>query len=200
MLTTALLLMFASADAPPTFLLADSPRAVRLIANELVPPPSDLPSYAGWSKAQLKQEYDRLRAERPGIGLPIGLLAGGGGALVLGLYIAFFGALASTGGASALPFLVTFGVIGTAGAAMMILGGIVLSRILPDRRVYGRQMDEVERLMKEGGDDEEERQYQVPPPPPAPLQGPPPEGPPPPPLPPPYPQASLTFPLFFARF
>lgn len=198
MLTTALLVMFA---AHPALLSEGAPRAARLVAAvPLAPPSSDLPTYEGWTKAQLRQEYERLKETRPGIALPITLMGSGGGALILSLYVLFFGVLASNGFTSAaVPFLAVFGVMGTGGAAMLIIGGILLSRALPDRRIFGAQMNEVDRLIKEGDDPPglpDQRQY-VPPPD---MMGPPPEGPPPPPLPPYTPQASLTFPLIFARF
>ncbi len=203
MLTTALLLMFASTDDQPAFLAAGSPRTVRLVVDEAAPP-SNLPSYAGWSKGQLRQEYERLKETRPGIGLPIGLMGGGGGALTVALYLVGLGVIAS--GAlttSSLPFLVLFGIVGTGGAAMVIIGGILLARALPERRIYNAQMDEVDRLSKEGEDNRQPdpRRYVPPEAPEAPTYiGPPPQGPPPPPLPPDASRSSLQFPLIFARF
>jgi hypothetical protein len=201
MLTTALLLTLAAADVQPAMLHEGAPRSARLLAYDgMAPPQTDLPDYTGWSKAQLQQEYDRLKEMRPGIGLPIALMSSGGGVLVLSLYILFIGVLSSGGvNNGSLPFVVLFGVAGTGGAAMLVIGGILLSRALPERKPYGRQMDEVDRLIKEQGDDSEDQRIYVPPPPP-PIDGPPPEGPPPPPLPPYSPQASVHFPLIFARF
>ncbi|MBS1150029.1 MAG: hypothetical protein H6Q89_1727 [Myxococcaceae bacterium] len=202
MLTTALLLMFASADVQPAFLNPSAPRRIRLLADEPLPPapPAELPSYAGWSKAQLEREYDRLKEERPSIGLPIALMSSGAAALAISLNLVMLGLLSAGGVNNAsIPFLAVFGIVGTGGAAMLIIGGIVLSRVLPERRPYSLQLDEVQRLLKEGGEElaPEQRQY-VPDAPP--IIGPPPEGPPPPPLPPYSPQASVQFPLIFARF
>ena len=200
MLTTALLLMFASAEMQPALLTDGAPRRIRLLADEPAPPApvSELPSYAGWTRAQLEQEYDRLKEARPSLGLPISLMASGGAVLAVSLNLLLLGLLSSGGvNSSAVPFLVVFGIAGTGGAAMLVIGGILLSRVAPERRPYSQQMDEVQRLLKEG---EDQRQYAPEAPEAPPIIGPPPEGPPPPPLPPYSPQASVQLPLIFARF
>jgi len=190
MLTTALLMMLATADAP---------RSMRLVADEV----PQLPAYTGWGRAQLKVEYERLSDERPGVGLPISLMASGGAGLTLSLYV--LSSFLPTGvRGSNVPIAVVFALLGTTSAGLVALGAILLSRILPERRVYSAKMDEVAAQLKEL--EEVDRRYDrdrapvyVPPPPEPPIIGPPPVGPPPLPL-PPMPQASLTFPLFLARF
>ena len=194
--TTALLFVLA---AQPAFLSDGTPRTVRLAADApLVEAP---PDYRGWSKAQLRVEYDRLAATRPGIGLPIALMATGGGTFLTAFYI-FLLAGGLSGGPGAIGAIILLAVVGTVAAGMIIIGGIVLSRALPDRRAIGQQMDAVEKLASER-EDREERQRENAAPPvyeEPPIIGPPPEGPPPLPL-PPMPQSSiLTVPIFVARF
>src|SRR4051794_7572409 len=78
---TLILICTASAPAHATFLTDDTPRRIRLVDDPAVAP---VPNYDGWTKNQLRDEYDRLEGERPGLGLYIGMIAGGGGAAVLG--------------------------------------------------------------------------------------------------------------------
>ena len=190
MLTSALLLMLASADVQPAFLADGAPRSVRLVQD--TPPAPDLPSYAGWSRPQLQQEYARLKDTRPGLGLPIALMSSGGGAAVLLLYAAVL-ALGTGGGLTSItvPLIAVFAVMGIGGAAMIAIGGILLSRIIPERRPYSLQMDEIDRLLKEGTETDERRYV---------PDGSPVEGPPPPPPPAYAPQSSLQLPLIFVRF
>lgn len=204
MLTTALLLMFASADVQPAFLTGGAPRKVRLVDEEVLspPPPEALPSYAGWTRGQLRAEYERLGEKRPSLGMPIALMSSGGGALTLAAYI-LLGMLSSGINGVDVPLLVIVGVIATASAGTIVIGGIVLSRLLPERKIYGAQMEEVDRLIKESNELSPQRDDRIYVPPPPPIIGPPPEGPPPLPL-PPFPQSSgsrsVSFPLIFARF
>jgi hypothetical protein len=175
MLTSALLLLLAATEPLPAS-ISTVPRSVRLVADT-----EELPTYAGWSGAQLREEYARLKASRPGIGPSIGLISAGGGTLVVSLYVLVIG-LATSGGGLTMPVIAAFGVIATIGAAVMILGFIVLSRVLPDRKLFGAQMDEVERLLKESGEDDPPDRRYLPPPPAY------------------HPQASLRLPLVSFRF
>ena len=191
MLTTALVLMLSAApDLSSAFFNAGAPRRIRLVDDAPLAPPAD---YSSWSRRQLQQEYERIEGIRPGLGLPIGLIAGGGGAGLAGLYALFFSLLASS--SSALPFTIVFGVAVVAGVGVAILGIIVLVRLLPERRALGNQLDEVEEQLRSRGEENEPRrpprgrpdELDVPPPPPPPA------------LPPP--QVSLPeFPITLARF
>ena len=186
MLTTALLLMIASADAP---------RSMRLIADEV----PQVPAYTGWGHRELTAEYERLSDARPGLGLPISLMAGGGAVLTVCAYA--LSGLATSGFRGVnVPIGAVFGVLATTSVAAVVIGGIMVSRILPERRVYSAQMDEVSARLNDLNDAERPYtpRYVAPPAEPE-IIGPPPVGPPPLPL-PPMPQASLTFPLLMARF
>jgi hypothetical protein len=183
MLTSALLLMLSFAQVDTAFLSDGAHRSVRL-AEAATPPAPDLPSYVGWSRAQLQREYTRLKDERPGLGLPIALMSSGGGAAILLLYAALLG-IAGARTSFSVPLVAVLAVMGIGGAAMVAIGGILLWRIIPERRPYSLQMDEVDRLLKDGA--EQDRRPPVPdvPPPPPPAYA---------------PQSSLQFPLIFARF
>ena len=203
MLTCALLSMLATADVRPAFLSDATPRAVHLVSRE-----SMIPSYRGWSLHQLRVEYDRLDEIRPGVGLPIFLVLTGATGLIVSL-IAYAGALGNFRGADTTANI-SFGLGLTTSAAMVSIGGILLWRGAEDRRVYGAQMDALQRLAAGQERDErlldlwEQRHRGTPPP----LIGPPPVGPPVPPSAPPIVpgpkvvpgEISLVVPLVFARF
>lgn len=205
MLTPALLLVLSAGDVQPAFLTDGAPRAVRLVADEPVEPGAEAPDYSSWSRLQLKEEYSRLETLRPGIGLPITLMAVGGGVLAYSIFLGI--SSANSGGFGIQPITILLAIAGIGGAATLVIGGIVLFRRLPDRRLYGKQLDEVERLSKErqrsdtrDGDPDERLYQEELPPPPEPIIGPPPEGPPPLPLPPMPGAAAFVFPIVFARF
>src|SRR6187397_2246847 len=96
---TSILLLLITTSAPVTGFLAEGgPRRIRLISD---PAPDPAPVYEGWTRSELQSEYDRLEGTRPGIGLPVGLMAGGGGAVALAILYTFnaasgFGGLAAT--------------------------------------------------------------------------------------------------------
>lgn len=196
------LLLSVAVQAQPAFLADGAPRAVRLVADD-EPEPARRPSYAGWSRGQLRAEYQRLADLRPGIGMPIALMAVGGAGLAFSALVLLAGLSGGRVTNAAVPVLVVFSVVGVGGGALLIIGGVVLFRALPARRSYGEQLDAVDRLLQALPDDAREQperpperlqQYDEPP-----IIGPPPEGPPPLPL-PPMPEASISFPLIFARF
>ena len=177
MVTTALLLLLAGTpDARPAFLVDGAPRRMRLVQDAPPPIAQQAPDYARWTRGQLQAEYDHLDSLRPGLGLPIGLIAGGGGAAIVDLYVLL---LALAGNSrTLLPLFIALGVAGVISAGLIVLGVILLTRALPERRAIGLQMDEVDRWLNGRGDE-----Y-------APPRPPPPDGapndivvPPPPPLP-----------------
>lgn len=185
----------AAADGKPTLLGLGSPTAVRLISNETAASP-----YKGWSVSQLRAEHLRLEDLTPGTALPVTLvLVGATGLIVSFIALAvilgqFFGP--DTGS------LIAFAVSATTTAAMISIGGILLWRGADDRRIYGAQMDRVQRLADWQERDEQlldmwERRHGPHAPPPI---GPPPVGPPPLPAPPTVPEVSMVFPVVSARF
>lgn len=197
MLTTALLLMLTATG--------DGPRSARLVSD--VPPPPMAEEWKSWSEKQLRDEYDRLAATRPGIGGSIGLMATGGGVFLTAAYI-FLLAGGLGGGSAAVPFLILLGVASTAAAALIVIGIIVLTRNLPERKAIGAQMDALQELA-----DKRQAQFDRDRPPPprdaeeAPYVpeepeyiGPPPVGPPPLPLPPMPESFAPTVPIYLARF
>jgi hypothetical protein len=194
MLTTALLLMLASSDVKPAFLtgnLHGAPSRIRLVEDDT----AAMPDYSGWSRLQLRQEYNRLDEARPGLGMPIALMASGGGVLLVGLYGLLVSALAVGLGVGAVSAEIIFAVLSIVGAGLLILGGITLARTLPERRWIGLQLDEIDQRLKTA---EENRT-------PGRVPGSDPVGPPPPPFPgpaamPPSQVMAPQFPITLARF
>lgn len=201
MLTTALLMMLA---AEPAFLSNDTPRAVQLVSAGV-----PLPSYRGWTAAQLRMEYVRLEDLRPGLALPLLSLLTGFTGMAVSLF-AYAIALGNFRGAD-LTANIAFGVGGTVSVALTAIGIIKLATGSSDRKIYGAQMEAVERLADGYERDErlldlwEQRHGPGALPP---IIGPPPKGPPPPtsappvvPGPPIIPgQVSLVVPLLYAHF
>ncbi len=198
MVTAAMLALVFTAQ--PAFWSGGPRSHVRLVADAPVDVPPELSSYAGWSKEQLRAEYDRLALTRPSIGLPIALMVTGGGAFLTAFYF-FLGFGGLNGGPGAVPLYLLLGVAGLVAAAAIVVGGIVLTRLLPARRAIGRQLDAIERLA-EARPSERRRPVETPVPEyrEPDIIGPPPEGPPPLPLPPMPPSTALVVPIFLARF
>lgn len=198
MVTAAMLAVVLGAQ--PAFLTTEARRVTLVADAPAVEAPPDLQGYTGWTKQQLRAEYDRLAATRPSLGLPMALMIAGGSAFLSAFYLfAIAGGFA--GGPGALPLIILLAVTSVAAAAVIIIGGIVLSRILPDRRAIGRQMDAVERLAESRPDEARRRRDEAPPPyEEPPIIGPPPEGPPPLPLPPMPQSLAPSLPIFLAQF
>ena len=196
LVTTLLLLLSASPSPGPTFLLDDSPRQIRLVADEEEPGPQAHSrlgfEYEGWSRSQLSAEYDRLESIRPGIGLPIALTAGGAGALAFSALV-LVSTLGSYGGSIAV--VIFFAIAAVLGAGVGTLGSILLYRAVPERRSIGNQMDEVERRYREMRRNPERED-----PPNAPDQDRAPVGPPAPFIPPPQVMGPMASPLTLAVF
>lgn len=89
---------------------------------------ADLPQaapIAGSDPGGIQAELEQLRSQRPGIGAPIGLMAGGGAALVVGsvLAVAFWPLIGIVIG---LPFVAVGALVAVAGVALLIVGGALL--------------------------------------------------------------------------
>lgn len=121
------------------------------------------------SLQQLHEEYDRLEDEKPGIGLGIGLLAGGIGAIITGILM------------MALAYYSYVAIIGLtvmlAGIALAIVGPILLGRASRERRSISREQDAIDRQIRimegggQGGAPLPSGPMPPPPPPPPPLSG-----------------------------
>src|SRR5438552_3233808 len=123
---TVLLLLQATPEFVPAHLTDDRPRKIRLIALE-----GERTNYDGWSRGQLRDEYDRLEAERPGIGLPITSMAVGGGLAALSALseIGYLGAFFPPIG-----WIVFFAVAIVVGVGLVALGAILMYQRVPARR------------------------------------------------------------------
>ena len=123
-----------------------------LFAQAPPPPPADLPlpppesgRYDNWSKEQLRLELTRLENLKPSLGLPIVLLSVGGFVALTGLYVASTYLIAGL-------FLVVPGI------AVMVWGAILLAQRIPERRIVGEQVNDIEFRL-----DHFEHPYGVPP-------------------------------------
>ncbi len=116
---------------------------------QLLPPEETVArTYEGWSREQLVAERDRLQGERPGLGLPIGLISAGApafGVSVVAILLAYANAWFLNnsslfgGGAQhevSTPYLVTFVALGITGIASAVTGLILLRSITAKRQEY----------------------------------------------------------------
>ncbi len=120
-------LLLAQADSPPP-MPPPAPYG----------PPLEAPiggRYAGWSTPQLNVELDRLERMRPSLGLPITLMAIGGGVALVGLY--GFAYAVWLGLALTLP-----------GVGLAVLGVIFLVGRLSERREIGHDIDDVKDALR----------------------------------------------------
>ena len=137
MLTAALwVTLGAIPGAETAFLADDTPRHIRLVDDEEQSP------YAGWTRARLHTEYDRVEASRPGIGLEVSMIViGGSGAAIGGIWLAsaltsFFGAPVLVAIALAITIVVCLG--------LAVFGTIRIVGVLPERRAATRQLEQIE--------------------------------------------------------
>ena len=137
MLTATLLTLLCAVPEVPSGFLGDSaPRRIRLVADTQDAPAS---AYQGWSRQQLRVEYDRLDALRPKLFWPITFVIVGGTGLVftaLGLAVglsSFFGLSVVVAVVLAIAVVVS--------AGLVAWGTILLVRGVPERREIGTQLD-----------------------------------------------------------
>ncbi len=162
MLTTALLLTLAATPAvSPAFLGDAAPRRIHLVQDAPPAPPAaeQAPDFSRWTRAQLRAEIERLDATRPSLGLPIGLMAGGGGGALVSAYVLLLSLAGNS--RTLLPLFIFLGIAGTVCVGLLVLGGIFLSQALPERRVIGARMDAIDAQLNSETDPRE-----LPPPPP----------------------------------
>lgn len=118
---------------------------VAVLSSQVEDAPYERP-LESMTRAELKEEYARVEASRPGLGLPITLMAVGGGAIVYG---AIF--LLSAGGSGGTGSLFTTGspagyifvALMMAGASMLFPGLWVLWSRRPERAETGQRMDDI---------------------------------------------------------
>ena len=137
-MTIVLLALLGTAE--PAGLLADgAPRQVQLA-----------PSWDGWPDHELRAERERLKAERPGLGLPFGLL--GGGLFTVGGLGAYLGVVfANRGGfdgPSGTLWAGMFGVAALVGLGVASIGAILLARAFPERRAITRALEAADRRLR----------------------------------------------------
>lgn len=103
------------------------------------------------TREQLQAEYQRLEAERPGLGGAIALTAVGGGLLVIGFVVLVYDALfyLYIGGGSSVITLAAY-VFLVFSAAMIITGGVLLTvglvklfQRISERRAYSQRIDDI---------------------------------------------------------
>ena len=178
-LVAGIILLPQRLDARAAYLersVAVRARISAIEAGSVTAPPEPDAPYGG-PAGQLQTDLNRLEEQRPGLGLPIGLMAGGGG---LGLYATYYWLGGASGGSTNNSTLTAVGVGGiVAGLAMIGLG----IYFLIDRLNTRSELDAKIRELRDG-----EAPGLGPPPPPQQV---PPGGDvvPPPPPPPPPPQA-----------
>ena len=142
---TLLLMLHATPDATAGFLAEGAPRRIRLIVDEGTV--GAMPDYENWTRGQLRGEYDRLETNRPGIFLPVLLIAGGlSGAAISGIWLAaalssFFGVAVYVAVALTVAIVVFVGLV--------VIGAIQIYRNFPERRAMGKQMDEIEAVYRD---------------------------------------------------
>jgi hypothetical protein len=145
MLTATLLCMLhASPSIQPAFLNDSAPRRARLVRDETEGP---ILNYEGWSRAQLRVEYERIEKIRPGVFLPVTMIIVGlSGGAISGIVLAsqltsFFGVVVMVAAG------LTVGIV--IGVGLAIIGTILLVRLSPERRALGKQLDEIEAMDRE---------------------------------------------------
>lgn len=132
--------------------------------------------YAAWTRPQLEQEWRRLDDLRPGMGLPITLLAVGAAVLVIDFVVFFFGGLIALTGGSGIPVPLTAGIVvaAIAGVGMILTGIYFIVRIGQERRDLGQQIDlikaAIEKRNTEAAPPAPPPENTPPPPPDVPLQ------------------------------
>ncbi len=137
MLTLALLCSLGASPHPT--LLGDAPRfSARLVDAEAAPP-----DYSTWTHEQLLKEYDRLDNERPSLAMPITLMATGGVAFVVGLYVGLITLVLTAAGGSTTTLLILTAVLCLGGAGLLVSGIVMLIGVLHDRRDMNVQMDAI---------------------------------------------------------
>lgn len=140
----------------------------RLVEDAHVAEPSP---FAQMTRSQLHTEYNRLEDERPGIGLPIVSLAVGAVMLFGSGVTAFFGGLIALGTIKVPSMLfIVAGCVAVAGAALLVVGIVMLVKTLGERRVYNDQLNDIqERLDQMNGVVPDRPDLPAPPPPPPPM-------------------------------
>jgi hypothetical protein len=143
----ALLAATLFASAPNAAALA--PRFVQVQEAAPAEQPT-VNSYAGWTREQLVEERVRLELVRPGLGMPIGIIAAGGGAFVIDAVILLWGGFLALFGATFSPVtigvIIVFAVLGSLGVGA---GIYLLLPVLKERSAVGAQMDQVDALLEE---------------------------------------------------
>jgi hypothetical protein len=198
MLTAALWLMVVATPRESTSPSTDAPQVV------------ELSPYRYWSVAQLRREYVKVEDLRPGYVAPMVSLMVGLTGMAVSLF-AYAIALGTFRGPSETANI-AFGFGGTISVVLAALGVVQLARTSFDRRYYGSQLDNLQRLAD--GQERDERlldlweQRHGPGALPPPIIGPPPKGPVPLPSAPPivpgpalFPgQVSVMVPLLYSKF
>jgi hypothetical protein len=127
------------------------------------------------TRTELESEYRRIDSEKPGLGMPIGFMAGGGGGLVVGgLFI-----LEGSGIYGSSGLLLLGGIAVIVGGVFIVIGVINLIIRIVRRNECDAQLAEINARL-----DALDRNGEQPPPPPPGFDNGPPPPPPPPPLPP----------------
>ena len=146
MVTAMLLLMLhGTPHVRPALGIGDATRRMRLVEDIHAP---DTTEYESWSRVQLRDEYDRLEAARPGVLLPVLMIAvGATGAAFTGIGLAsalssFFGVAVGVAVVLSVAIVICVG--------LAILGTIFLVRLTPERRAMGKQMDAIEEVYRNG--------------------------------------------------
>ena len=139
--------MLAGSEAHHQGLLVAQASPVADLALPLPPPESR--RYDNWSKEQLRLELTRLENLRPSLGLPIVSLSLGGFVALIGLYVVSVFLVAGL-------FLIVAGVGG------VVWGAILLAQAIPERRMLGEQINDIEFRLEHF-----DRPFGVPPPPPS---------------------------------
>jgi hypothetical protein len=96
------------------------------------------------SRQQLRTEYHRLEDERPGVGLPIALVASGGVLIFGGGITMLYSLILSIALHIPAAVFIVAGVIAVAGGGLLALGIVNLLRTIGERRQYGEQMDDIQ--------------------------------------------------------
>ena len=146
--------------------IGGAPRAAQLLGQVPPPPPMPMPAAPLTSNAELvQQEIDDLQASMPTLGLPIGLLVGGGVALVAAIALGELGLIAAILGSPVI--LVVAVVVAAVGVALLVTGGITLGARLKERKTISQRI----RQLREQVVDAPALQPLPPIPPPPPLSG-----------------------------
>ena len=168
--------------------LADSPSASSIATHasmrgslnggmRVVPVQYDDGSWApldGMARESLLLERNRIEDSRPGIGVPIALIAVGGGLMFAGFITAYVGLIALyTSSNVAGVILGIGGAIFAGGSVMLVIGIIRLVATIRERRIYSDRLDEINRRLEQLDQGPNMNPY-IPAPPPPPLGMPPP--------------------------